>query len=170
MVLNAEPYQVKVTFAYDAPLTMPLNGQRNIPFGAPVQKRPGIGLLNVRESGRVDPFQCFAGRQIEEINLTFAEGLPLPVSVTGRTIENATFSYSSRYRLEGRTLTVRREFESHVNGQVCAPEIEAAIAQDIKLMQGSMSTKLTFKPPTERTAEAKEKIGSVNSAPKGSVD
>jgi hypothetical protein len=63
---------------------------------------------------RRQPFVCLAGRQVEEIELAFAEGVPLPQKIDGRRIENRNFVYTSDYQLEGRALKVRREFVSRV--------------------------------------------------------
>ena len=141
----AEPYQLKVAFSYDKKWPVPLAGQREVPVGAPVQKRLGEFLLNTRQDNRRTAFQCYSGRQIEEISLTFADGLPLPQKITGRTVSNRVLTYISTYRLEGRTLTVRRELTAHVPGQVCAPEAETEIADAMKEVRDSMRTRLTFK-------------------------
>jgi len=140
-----EPYALKVAFSYDKKWTLPLAGQRDIPLGAPVQKRPGEFLLNTRIENRQTTFQCYSGRQIEEISVTFAEGLLLPQKINGRTVSNRLVTYTSSYRQEGRTLIVRREFTAHVPGQVCAPEMEKEIAEAIKDVRASMRTRLTFK-------------------------
>ena len=144
-VASDDAYQVKVSFTYDNKWVVPLAGQRIIPLGAPLLKRPGDYLLNVRQDNRHYSFQCYSGRQIEEIKVTFAEELPLPQKINGRTINNRIFTYTSNYSQEGRTFTVRREFTAHVPGQVCAPEVEGEIAEGIKTMHGSMGTRLTFR-------------------------
>jgi hypothetical protein len=147
----SEPYQLKVAFSYDKKWTLPLAGQRDIPVGAPVQKRPGEFLLNARLDNRQMAFQCYSGRQIEEISVTFAEGLPLPQKITGRSISNHLLTYTSSYRQEGRTFIVRRELTAHVPGQVCAPELEKEIADAIKDVRGSLRTKFNFKAAVTQT-------------------
>jgi hypothetical protein len=102
----------------------------------------------VRQDNRHVGFQCYSGQQIEEIRVTFAEGLPLPQKITGRTINNRVFTYTSSYSQDGRTFMVRREFTAHVPGQVCAPEVEAEISEGLKAMHGSMGTRLSFKANT----------------------
>lgn len=99
-----------------------------VPVGLMTRVRPGRYLTGARLEGRSHPFMCLAGRQIEDIELTFAPGLALPTVPPGRRIESSHFSYLSQYRLEGRTLKVRREFISKVAGQVCAPEAELEVA------------------------------------------
>jgi hypothetical protein len=157
----SEPYQVKVAFSYDKKWALPLAGQRDIPPGAPVQKRPGEFLLNTRLENRRTTFQCYSGRQIEEISVTFADGLPLPQKINGRTVSNRLITYTSSYRQEGRTLIVRREFTAHVPGQVCAPEAENEIAETIKEVRGSLRTRLTFKAAPVTQSKAPERDAAV---------
>jgi hypothetical protein len=74
--------------------------------------------------------------------VTFADGLPLPLPMKGRKIENRLFTYTSDYRLEDRTVKVRREFASRVPGQACAPEIEAQIAGPLKAVHDDLMTRM----------------------------
>jgi transglutaminase-like putative cysteine protease len=161
----SEPYALKVAFSYDKKWTLPLAGQRDIPLGAPVQKRPGEFLLNTRLDNRRTTFQCYSGRQIEEVSVTFAEGLPLPQKINGRTVSNRLITYVSSYRQEGRTFIVRREFAAHVPGQVCAPEMENEIAEAIKDVRASMRTRLTFK--SAPVSQSKESERDASLAGKG---
>jgi hypothetical protein len=161
----SEPYALKVAFSYDKKWTLPLAGQRDIPLGAPVQKRPGEFLLNTRLDNRQTTFQCYSGRQIEEVSVTFAEGLPLPQKINGRTVSNRLITYMSSYRQEGRTFIVRREFTAHVPGQVCAPEMENEIAEAIKDVRASMRTRLTFK--SAPVSQSKESERDASLAGKG---
>jgi tetratricopeptide (TPR) repeat protein/transglutaminase-like putative cysteine protease len=117
---------------------------REVPFpvGLMTRVRPGNYLLGPRFEGRKHPFVCFSGRQIEEIELTFAPGLTLPGVPQGRTIENPRFSYVAQYRLDGRTLKARREFVSKVAGQVCAPEVEAEVTGALKAVVADLNTRI----------------------------
>jgi tetratricopeptide (TPR) repeat protein len=112
------------------------------PVGLMTRVRPGNYLLGVRFEGRKHPFVCLAGRQIEEIELTFAAGLALPAVPQGRSIENLRFSYVAQYRLDGRTLKVRREFVSKVADQACAPEVEAEVARDLTGVTADLNTRI----------------------------
>ncbi len=137
-------YVVKSKFTYAARMHITPRALRPIPLGAPILVRPGEYLLGKRIAGRRLPFMCGAGRQIEEIALTFADGFPRPRRLNGRTIDTRLFSYASHYMYSGNTMTVRRVFESHVPGQVCAPELEAEIAAGLSQVRGSMNTRLYF--------------------------
>jgi transglutaminase-like putative cysteine protease len=142
----AEPYVLQGEFTLNTKLEVPFNGSRPIPFGMPIHRRPSVGLLGQRVPGRRADFMCFAARQVEEIELTFADGLPLPRAITGNTIDNKYFSYQSHYTINGRTLTVRREFKSNVTGQVCAKEIESELTEPLQRVARSMQVQMSFQP------------------------
>jgi tetratricopeptide (TPR) repeat protein len=131
-------------FALTSEFKLATAAGRDIPFpiGLMTRVRPGNYLLGPRVDGRQHPFVCLAGRQIEEIELTFAAGLALPAVPRGGTIQNSRFSYEAQYRLEGRTLKVRREFVSKVAGQVCAPEVEAEAVGVLKAVWADLNTKI----------------------------
>jgi hypothetical protein len=140
----SEPYSVQGEFSLHEKLQIPLTGARDIPIGMPIHGRPGVGLLGQRVAGRQTDFACFAGKQVEEIELTFAEGLPLPKAVREAPIGNKHFSYQSSHAITGRTLTIRREFESKVASQVCAKETEAEIAEPMRRVGRSLRLQMSF--------------------------
>jgi tetratricopeptide (TPR) repeat protein len=134
-----------------------LNGRLNVAPGAVLgvprgmdllaTSRPGAFLFGALLPSRQTPFVCSAGRQIEDIEISFADGLPLPSAPKGIKIDRPQFTYMSAYRIEGRTLKIRREFESRVAGQVCAPETEAAIAEPLKAVQADLATGMSIPTP-----------------------
>src|SRR5262249_13828347 len=134
----ADPFAITAAFK----LATAAGREVSIPVGLMTRVRPGNYLLNTRLEGRQHPFVCAAGRQIEEIDLTFANGLALPAVPQGRRIDNANFSYLAQYRLDGRTLKVRREFVSKVAGQVCAPEFEAEVTSAIRTVAADLGAKI----------------------------
>src|SRR5262245_125214 len=79
-------------------------------------------------NGRKFAFVCYAGRQTEDIEATFDLAFPLPLPFAPVAIDNPTFSYRSTMKVEGRTLKAHREFVSHVERQVCPPDVEAKIS------------------------------------------
>jgi transglutaminase-like putative cysteine protease len=147
-----DSYSARARFTYDGRMVVKPSTNFNIPTGLGLQVRPGDFLLDSRLPGRKLPFTCFAGTQVEEIELTFAEGLPLPQKIDGRRIETKSFVYTAGYRLEDRTLKVRREFVSRVPGQVCAAEIEADIAQPMRDVFASNATRMAFAVPGQPPA------------------
>src|SRR5262249_3715470 len=97
-------YSVRSTFSHDARLNLKQPARYFVPSGLGIQARPGDHLLGTRIPARKLPFICLAGTQVEEIDVTFADGLPLPQKIDGRRIETKSFTYTADYRLEGRTL------------------------------------------------------------------
>ncbi len=104
-------------------------------------------MLATRNPVRKLPFICLAGKQIEEIELTFAPGLPLPQKVEDRRVESTSLIYSAEYRLEDRTLKVRRELVSRVPGQVCPAEIEAELAKPMTEVVVGNAARMAFAAP-----------------------
>jgi transglutaminase-like putative cysteine protease len=139
-----EPYNVSGEFSVSQKLQLPLSGARDIPIGMPIHRRPGVGLLGQRLAGRTTDFPCYAGKQIEEIELTFAEGLALPKPIKDGAINNKYFSYQFTYTIKGRTLTIRREFTSKVPRQVCGKEIEAEIATPLDRVARNLRVQMSF--------------------------
>ena len=140
----SEPYSVQGEFSLNEKLQIPLSGARDIPIGMPIHGRPGVGLLGQRVAGRQADFSCYAGKQVEEIELTFADPLPLPKAISGSAIDNKYFSYQSSYTINGRTLTIRREFKSKVAGQACAKEMEAEILEPMQRVARSLRVQMSF--------------------------
>src|SRR5262249_22188393 len=87
----SEPYSIQGEFSPVEKLQTPLRGIRNIPVGMRTQARPSGWLLGQRVVGRKTDFFCYAGKQVEEIALTFAAGLPLPKAIKGSSIDNGIF-------------------------------------------------------------------------------
>jgi hypothetical protein len=142
----AEPYVVKGRFTLSDRFAAPPAGRKVIPIGVPILNRPGEFLLGARQQGRKQPFTCLAGRQIEEVEVTFPEDKPIHLTVQGHKIVNKLFSYKSDYHMEGRTLKIRHEFVSLTPNQVCAPEVEAEIGRPLMEVRTSVNSRLVLSP------------------------
>ena len=94
------------------------------------------------------PFVCFAGRQVEELELSFTDDPPPQKPFTNRRLERKLFSYTSEYKLEGRTLRLKREFVSRVPSQVCDAALEEQLGKDLVTIGESLKTTMVF----EKTA------------------
>jgi hypothetical protein len=81
---------------------------------------------------------------VEEIELTFADGLPLPRVPRGNIIDTRHFSYLSSYTIQRRKLTIRHEFTSKVSGQVCAKEIESDVSEPLRRVARSLRAQMSF--------------------------
>jgi tetratricopeptide (TPR) repeat protein len=152
-----ESYVISGTFALNGRMQVPVEGSWPIPRGMTTVKRPGEFLLGLRVSSRSVPFICFAGRQIEEIEITVADELPIPRLLNPFRIENRLFIYQTSYQVDGRTLKVRREFVSRVPGQVCGPEVETEVAAPLKTVaQNLSSTRVRFQAPAATTPPTRD--------------
>jgi transglutaminase-like putative cysteine protease len=92
------------------------------PAGLRFLVRPGAFLLGTHDVPRAHPFPCYAGRQIETIEVILPTGLR-PTRLPADRAWNASIAeYSSTYAIQGNTLRVRREFVARPPSQVCSPE------------------------------------------------
>jgi hypothetical protein len=140
---SADPVVIKGSFA----LTERFKGVDEnavIPDGMLFNASPGNLLLGPRFSGRKSPFVCYAGRQTEDIEATFAPPFPLPLPPRPVAIDNPAFTFRSTATIEGRTLKIHRQFVSRVERQVCPPGLEATIAADLETVRDNVSNRLTF--------------------------
>jgi transglutaminase-like putative cysteine protease len=143
---TADPVVIKGTFALDERFRVPVpNGRAHIPLGTSLNAEPGTSLLGSRLSGRKSAFVCYAGRQVEDVEATFAPPWPLPMAPAPLAIDNPAFHYRSTASIEGRTVKIHREFVSRVERQVCPPELEATIAPDLEKVRINVSGPFTFR-------------------------
>jgi hypothetical protein len=142
---TADPVVIKGSFALAQRFKVPgVDENAVIPDGMLFNASPGNLLLGPRFSGRKSAFVCFAGRQTEDIEMTFALPFPLPLPPRAVAIDNPAFTYRSTATIDGRTLKIHRQLVSHVERQVCPPELEATIAADLETVRDNVSNRLTF--------------------------
>jgi len=139
-----EPYDVRGSFVLQDKQPMPLSGARDTPVGMPIIKRPGLWPFGQRIANRQSDFVCFAATQVEEIEITFAPGLPLPDRLPGLVIESRYFTYSSDSRIDGRTLKVHSNFKSALAGQVCASHVEEEIREPLNRVARNHAARMIF--------------------------
>jgi hypothetical protein len=153
---STDPVVVNSVFELRDPLKPPEAGARAaIPVGLRLLARPGNVLLGPRVHGRKSAFSCYAGRQVEDIEVTFAEGLPLPRPIVARDIDSAAFTYHSAFTVVGRTLRIHREFVSRVQQQVCPAEWEVELATPLGDVRRNISTLFAFADAAPRQAGTK---------------
>lgn len=92
------------------------------PPGLRFLARPGTMLMGAHDTPRTHPFPCYAGRQVETLEVAVPAGFKPQHLPRDRTFETAIATYSARYAFYDRTLTVRREFVARPAHQVCTPE------------------------------------------------
>jgi hypothetical protein len=107
-------------------------------------KRPGYWPFGERLANRKTDFICYAARQVEEIDVEFADGLPLPKKLEDVVIDNLHFSYRAISTIDTRTLKIRRELISKVASQVCSSTIEAEISEPLKRVARSLKERMSF--------------------------
>ena len=140
-----DPTVVKGSFTLIGPFKAPPPGQRAVlPVGLPLAARPGEFLFPGPFTGRKTAFLCYAGHEIEDIDVTFDQAIPLPIPVTPTAINNAHFNFQATFKMEGRTLRIHREFVSHVAHQVCPAAVDAEIASDMRTVNGYVHTTYNF--------------------------
>src|SRR5262249_13946342 len=78
-----DPAAARATFTLSERYRTPEPGQRTVtPVGAPLSARPGEFLLPLPIAGRKSAFRCYAGREIEDIYVSFDPAWPvLPIPV-----------------------------------------------------------------------------------------
>jgi hypothetical protein len=89
-----------------------------------------MGLLRLGALRDTESTPCFTGRAVEQVTLEIPSGRRIVALPAGARISGAHFDYVSRWSLEGQTLTVQREFTTHVDQPLCsgATRKEAAAA------------------------------------------
>jgi transglutaminase-like putative cysteine protease len=92
------------------------------PAGLRFLPRPGAFLLGTQDTPRRHPFPCFAGRQVETIEVKVPPGLKPARLPADRKWATSIADYTSNYTFRDGRLFVRREFTAHPSGQVCTPE------------------------------------------------
>lgn len=93
----------------------PSNGLRVLPL-------PGTFLVGGHDGTRTHPFPCYAGRQVDAIEVTVPAGLKPTRLPANRQWSTSIAEYRSSYEFKGTTLYVRREFVARPQGQVCGPD------------------------------------------------
>jgi hypothetical protein len=122
--------RTKASFTLNQRFKAPAPGQgAALSLGLPLAARPGDILFPGPFTGRHSAFSCYAGHEIEDIDVTFDSALGvMPVPVSAITIDNQHFSFRASFGIEGHTFKIHREFLSRVAHQVCPAEVDADIA------------------------------------------
>src|SRR5262245_31236235 len=86
-------YTLTSTFSVAKPIKLEPGKNFAIPYGLGTRVRPGDYLLGRRYEGRTLPFVCQSGRMIEEIEVTFADELPMPKPIKAVNAGNRWLTY-----------------------------------------------------------------------------
>jgi hypothetical protein len=102
----------------------PWTGLRMLP-------RPGDllgGPMFIRDIAKTEPTFCYPGVETEELDLTIPEDRQLGDVPPDRKIDTELIRYRSHWTLDGRHVTVSREFQSLLKGPVCEGPLREQMA------------------------------------------
>ena len=143
-------YEVHASFNLD-PQPEILEGDAFAPVLGPVLLvRPGDLLLGPRTPaslGDQEPTPCYAGRQVEELSLRLPDGrkpLRLP---SDRRIATEAFTYTSHWRFDDQTVTVRRELVSRIGEPLCHGELRREAAAALREIHRDQQARIVLDVP-----------------------
>jgi hypothetical protein len=116
------------------------------PAGLRFMVRPGAFLVDVHETPHKHPFPCHAGRQVETVEVRLPDGMRPSRLPSDRHWTTALAEYRSSYAFEGGVLSIRREYETHPQGQVCQPEQSVELIKLASRIRRDLASVVVFEP------------------------
>ncbi|MSP03183.1 MAG: DUF3857 domain-containing protein [Acetobacteraceae bacterium] len=110
--------------------------------GLRILPRPGdflVGPVAMGAEGRNIPTFCYRGIQNEELVLTIPASRELGSLPPDTSIDTDLVRFRSRWRLEGRKLTVTREFQSLTPGPLCEGSVRWAMVEVLAKIRTDLS-------------------------------
>lgn len=126
-------YSLKSEFS-EGPFDHILDGRRfEIPTGVAVLGAPGNFLMGPTFNANLsdkEPTPCYSGHEIQEISLEAPPGRVFSTPPADADVKAANLSFSTHWTVAGKSLTLRREFTSHMDHALCegAERVETARA------------------------------------------
>lgn len=120
---TAPEVSLNAVFGLADPIDLAAGEALTPPGGLHFVPRPGTFLLGTQDAPRLHPFPCYAGRQVETIEVKVPAGFRPTRLPADRHWTVSIAEYASSYAFHDGTLFVRREFTAHPQGQACAPEL-----------------------------------------------
>ena len=120
------------------------------PLGLLLLIRPGdyfLGPLNRTTLSAEESTPCYAGRQVEELRLEVPEGRQPVRLPKERVIQNAQFTYTSRWSVAGQVITVRRELWSAIDTPLCAGPLRTEAAKALAEIRRDQRAKVVLNEP-----------------------
>jgi hypothetical protein len=105
-----------------------------------------LGSWNLNKT---EPTPCFSGHQVEELSVTLPPGRGIRLLPRGKTVENAYLRYQSAWKVDGQTVSVRRELTVKLPVAVCQGEIRVKLSGAIAEIRGDYCSVIALKPPVE---------------------
>ena len=115
-------------------------GLRVLPFAGDYL----MGPLFVRNLPSSEPTPCWSGTAVEELSVEPPPGkhfVKLPTDVDVRT-DNLTFS--AHWSQSDRVVSVRREFTSHMEQELCSGAVRQATAEALAKIAAAFPTQISF--------------------------
>jgi transglutaminase-like putative cysteine protease len=119
------------------------------PVGLGLLVRPGEFLLGSWNLNKAEPTPCLSGHQVEQLSVTLPPGRGIRLLPRGKTVENAYLRYQSAWKLDGQTVSVRRELTVKLPVAVCQGEIRVKLAEAVAEIRGDYRSVIALKPPAE---------------------
>ncbi len=145
---SSDEYTVAGTFTLEKEPSL-LDGQSfTLWTGLRVLDRPGDALLGpLFQRGIADSEAtfCYPGRQKETLSLTLPDGRELDKLPKDLTLDSPLFHFASHWSLEGQTVTVRREFVSHVPGPLCEGATRKTVAASLGRIRDDYNRRVEIK-------------------------
>lgn len=131
----APNYAMTATFSI-GPVPDLMEGRRfEMPTPLLVSSTPGDFLMGPLFNTKVkdtDPTPCFSGREQEDITLTAPKGHRFQVAPQDTNIKTANLAFTAHWTItDGDTLSVHREFTSHVDTALCSGAVRKETAKQI---------------------------------------
>jgi lipoprotein NlpI/transglutaminase-like putative cysteine protease len=133
-------YSMTATFSI-GPVPDLLNGRRTeMPEPLPVSPAPGDFLMGPLFNTKItpdDPTPCFSGHIEEDVSLTAPKGRHFDTAPADATITSPHLAFSSHWSIAGDTITLHREFTSHIDQPLCSGAIRKDTADQLLAIRKS---------------------------------
>ena len=131
----APSYTMTATFSI-GPVPELMEGRRfEMPTPLPVASTPGDFLMGPLFNTKIkdtDSTPCFSGRAQEDITVTAPKGHRFQVAPPDTTIKTANLTFTAHWTTSGDdTLSLHREFVSHIDTALCSGEVRKETARQI---------------------------------------
>jgi lipoprotein NlpI len=130
-----------------------LSGRRfEMPGPLPVTSMPGDFLMGPLFNTKIkdgDPTPCYSGRQEEDVTLTAPKGRRFLTPPPDEDIRTANLVYTTHWSVSQDTLTLHREFTSHIDTALCDGRVRKETAEKLLAIRksylygGALSPELT---------------------------
>jgi transglutaminase-like putative cysteine protease len=119
------PWQVQAEFTLDPVINLPGLAAMTVPVGVADGHLRGMRTLTADPTQPLE-YECSSMRYLEETTIEFPPSATLWHLPPDVTIQHGPLRYEARWRQQGQTVEVRREFVSHFAATLCGAKEELA--------------------------------------------